>query len=187
MIKKTLLIFILLLLPVYSSSCSKDYPSDHTIFTLVVENEEVIVNAVMELLELETVSTIAFISTTQKSPISASDYEDIEGLYAGMHVDGNYIYVAMSNAAIEEMMKIRKLESVYVYRDRLQFNCGGRGIIPASINYGFVYAESDGFIGIGTQGVTEKGNGWLWREENGDNRYYTEKIIDYFYYYEARY
>lgn len=42
---------------------------------------------------------------------------------------------------------------------------------------------------MGFQGVSVKlepyGDGWKWKEVNGDNAYYTEKIKDHWYYYEA--
>ena len=164
------------------SSCMRSYPSERKVFSLVIENEEILMTAVSELLKIKTGDTWAQISTTQKSPITVSYLEDYEGLY----IWKSYTYRAFDNSAVEAILKIDGIKSIDVHINRIVFYCGGRGIIPASTNYGFIYSENDDFIGIGTSGVTEKGNGWLWQQDNGDNRFYIENIIDDFYYYEDR-
>jgi len=188
--KKVVILLAFFLLVTLGASCKKGYPSERKVFSLVIDNEETLLTAIRELQKIETGNTFTYISTTYKSPIytyGRENYDDISGLYTAKYVDGDYIYTAIDNAAIEEMMKIKGLISVYVYNDRIEFDYKGHGGFFSSAYCGFIYTERDNFIDFENPNVTKEGNGWLWRQENSDNSYYKEEIIDYFYYYEARY
>ena len=71
----------------------------------------------------------------------------------------------------------------------VQFDVGGFGLVPSSSYWGFYYSPGDepmGFDGAEVE-FTESGKGWLWQEEKGDNRNYTEKITDNWYYFKAEF
>jgi len=80
---------------------------------------------------------------------------------------------------------IRKIEVGEI----IDFYCGGAGFGPETSYYGFYYTTDENMTAIWCAGgsVTADGKGYSWAEEDGDNRYYTEKICDSFYYYEAHF
>ena len=71
----------------------------------------------------------------------------------------------------------------------VDFSCGGAGVGSGTSYCGFYYSANNNMDAIwcappATE-LTPAGDGFAWQEEGGDNRYYTEKICEYFYYYEA--
>lgn len=82
------------------------------------------------------------------------------------------------------------IQEINVHEDCIDFYCGGAGFGSQTSYCGFFYTESDDMYAIwcapsrGTK-LTPEGNGYLWKEKKGDNRYYVEKICDHFYYYDA--
>jgi len=80
--------------------------------------------------------------------------------------------------------------SVSVNTSAVDFYCGGVGMAPSSTYVGFFYSPQDdmtAFYPSVSDGLIPSGNGFLWKEEGGDNRFYTEKICNCFYYYEESY
>jgi len=69
----------------------------------------------------------------------------------------------------------------------IDFYCYGFGIAPSGIYYGFYYVSNDEPLGFQAERVKleRDGVGWKWKQPKGDNYYYTEKIADNWYYYEA--
>ena len=74
----------------------------------------------------------------------------------------------------------------------IDFYCGGKGIAPSSQDYGFYYTEDDlpkaiwcGVKYCDDSFLVEDGDGYSTDYQH--NYYYTEKIRDNFYYYEARF
>ena len=67
----------------------------------------------------------------------------------------------------------------------LQFVCIAEGIAPAGFDAGFYYSPDDEpiLIGWGPSELVEDGDGYSWTDGT-DNRYYTERICENFYYYE---
>ncbi|MBQ8287408.1 MAG: hypothetical protein IJX76_01395 [Clostridia bacterium] len=68
----------------------------------------------------------------------------------------------------------------------VDFYCGGHGLSVSGVDYGFYYSETDEPLPVHSWG------GWLELKPDGDgwscdssDRYYTEKICDHLYYYEA--
>ena len=91
-----------------------------------------------------------------------------------------------------ESMAIRGIEDVSVLEEGVDFYCGGKGIAPSSQDYGFYYTEDDlpKAIWCGTKYcdeslLVEDGDGYSTDFQH--NYYYTEKIRDNFYYYEAHF
>ena len=84
------------------------------------------------------------------------------------------------------------VEEVYSDGDALQVDCGGSGFGSETNYWGFYYSPEDRplFVWCGDEWLDplqEDGNGFSYHESNGDNSYYTEKIRDNFYYYEAHF
>lgn len=71
--------------------------------------------------------------------------------------------------------------------------CGGRGFVPSTSYYGFYYSPDDlplycwDGIGYYTESLKPDGKGFSIKYSDDDNSYYTEKIRDNFYYYEAHF
>lgn len=91
-----------------------------------------------------------------------------------------------------ESMTIRGIEDVSVIGESVDFYCGGKGIAPSSQDYGFYYTEDDlpkaiwcGVKYCDDSLLVEDGDGYSTDYQH--NYYYTEKIRDNFYYYEAQF
>ena len=71
----------------------------------------------------------------------------------------------------------------------IDFDCGGQGFGPSTHYCGFYYSASDDIAGIWCASPPEEieadQSGWSYQQKDGDNTYYTEKIADHFFYYEA--
>ena len=91
-----------------------------------------------------------------------------------------------------ESMAIRGIEDVSVLEEGVDFYCGGKGIAPSSQDYGFYYTEDDlpkaiwcGVKYCDDSLLVKDGDGYSTDYQH--NYYYTEKIRDNFYYYEAHF
>lgn len=72
----------------------------------------------------------------------------------------------------------------------VDFSCGGAGVGSGTSYVGFYYTPEHDMTAVwcapsSADSLIPSGDGYAWREENGDNRYYTENICGNFYYYEA--
>lgn len=72
----------------------------------------------------------------------------------------------------------------------VDFSCGGAGVGSGTSYVGFYYTPNNDMTAVWCAPSSQKllvpsGNGFEWREKHGDNYYYTEKICEFFYYYEA--
>ena len=91
-----------------------------------------------------------------------------------------------------DSMNIGKIEDVTVLEQGVDFYCSGKGIVPSSLDYGFYYTEDDlpkaiwcGVKYCDDSLLVEDGDGYSTDYQH--NYYYTEKIRDNFYYYEAHF
>ena len=91
-----------------------------------------------------------------------------------------------------DSMSVGKIEDVSVLEQGVDFYCGGKGIAPSSQDYGFYYTEDDlpkaiwcGVKYCDESLLVEDGDGYSTDFQH--NYYYTEKIRDNFYYYEAHF
>ena len=91
-----------------------------------------------------------------------------------------------------DSMSVGKIEDVSVLEQGVDFYCGGKGIAPSSQDYGFYYTEDDlpkaiwcGVKYCDDSLLVEDGDGYS--TDYQYNYYYTEKIRDNFYYYEAHF
>ena len=111
-------------------------------------------------------------------------------------VDKNYniILEDIRNNNFDNTLTIKGIREIDNENGVIDFYCGGKGMGSETSYYGFYYTQDDVPKGIfaGTkycesEQLTADGIGYSHNEYNGDNRYYTEKIRDKFYYYEAHY
>ena len=75
-------------------------------------------------------------------------------------------------------------------RRGVEFYCGGAGIGSGTSYVGFYYTPDDDMTAVwcapsSSDSLIPCGDGYEWREPDGDNRYYTEHICGNFYYYKA--
>ncbi|MBQ2941987.1 MAG: hypothetical protein IJD97_07125 [Clostridia bacterium] len=107
----------------------------------------------------------------------------------------NNVQTLISDIARQDFsnsMAVRGIENVTVLEQGIDFYYGGKGIAPSSQEYGFYYTEDDlpkaiwcGVKYCDESLLVEDGNGYS--ADFQHNYYYTEKIRDNFYYYEAHF
>ena len=87
--------------------------------------------------------------------------------------------------------EVAGVQSVRIKKNEyVEFYCGGSGLVPSSSYYGFYYSPDDIPLAVDvtlTDNLGPRGNGFGWEEPGGDNRYYTERIMENWYYYESHY
>ena len=90
--------------------------------------------------------------------------------------------------------RIEGIQEIYNKTQIVDFYCGGTGIGSATNYYGFYYSSDNnpkavfaGTIISETPNFQMEKNGFCIKNSNDDNYYYTEKIRDNFYYYEAHF
>ena len=117
---------------------------------------------------------------TEKSDI-ISLYQKNEKIFLLAAENGDY-------SAIE---RIKGVQKVLVWDTYIDIQCGGAGFGPSTHYYGIFYSADDNLCTIDVAGprdkLVEHGEGYLYQEESGDNRYYVEPLGNHFYYYEAHF
>jgi len=189
MTKKTFLSLALVALIMFAASCGflSNNLLKKQIFALVTQNEALLQGAVREIGKLG--GDDIYISTKQKSSL----YNDSDDLRPGLilGIDGQSKVINIENNILSETMALRGLQDISRdYKDSsINFYCGGRGLGSETSYYGFFYSADDDMTAIWCSGspLTRKGKGWEYQQPDGDNSYYTEKIADHFYYYEAHF
>ena len=117
---------------------------------------------------------------TEKSDI-ISLYQKNEQIFLLAAKNGDY-------SAIEGIKGVQK---VIIQDTYIDIQCGGAGFGPSTHYYGIFYSADDNLCAIDVAGprdkLVEHGEGYLYQEESGDNRYYVEPLGNHFYYYEAHF
>ena len=94
----------------------------------------------------------------------------------------------MKKKNLKEIGRIEKSNIQEINQNTLSFRWESSGIAPAGFERGFYYTADNtpacGVIWIDEE-LSQDGQGYSWKESDGDNSYYTEKICDNFFYYEA--
>lgn len=106
-------------------------------------------------------------------------------------------YVQGNQADLErfavELMRVNGKDAKYkdwpvaCYEDvrTVEFLTKGSGLGPVTTYEGFYYSEND--VPVGFQGVEldfiQDGDGWIWREANGDNCDQTERITEHWFWF----
>ena len=104
------------------------------------------------------------------------------------------ILLNIENQELHNVLSVDGIQEIDTVDGVIDFYCGGAGMGPSTSYYGFYYTadNSPAAIFAGTSFgdpaiLREDGNGFSMQEEVGDNHYYTEKILDGFYSYEAHF
>ena len=98
---------------------------------------------------------------------------------------------AVSSGDYSALERINGVQNVYCSETYIDIKCGGAGLGSSTHYYGIFYSADDNLCAIDVAGpknqLVEHGNGYLYQEIGGDNRYYVEPLGDHFYYYEAHF
>ncbi len=98
---------------------------------------------------------------------------------------------AIADGTVEDFENIDIIKNISVSENDgdIEFYCGGYGIGPSTSYVGFYYTPNEGMTSISPASLqpTPYGDGYEWREEDGDDRWYREHICGNFYYYEDSY
>lgn len=120
---------------------------------------------------------------------AAADKADILNLF---HDNRATIVSAVKDGNFDSVERIPGIHSVYQSNNYIDFSCGGAGLGSATDYRGFFYSKSDDLTawngGVCRADELETyGNGYQYRQPDGDNEYYVEQIEDHFFYYEAHF
>ncbi len=120
------------------------------------------------------------------------DYLDKNQIFSAVQENQVMLRECVLGNDPEQAKQIRGIQSVRYDADEdyYEFSCGGAGIVPASSYYGFYYSPKDAPLAVDvtqTENLSPVQDGYGWREPKGDNSYYTERIMENWYYYESHY
>lgn len=79
--------------------------------------------------------------------------------------------------------------SYWAHTGSVEFEIAAFGLVPSSKYSGFYYSWHDCPLGAHGYAVTftEQEDGWYWQERNGDNRQYTKRMAEHWFWYEMHY
>ncbi len=138
---------------------------------------------------------IAFISFVIWFDSMISDNLSKKEIFELVNENYSIIIEDVSENDFTDTKKIKGVKEVYSDTDVIDVYCGGSGIGSATSYYGFYYSP-DGLprdawcgsnFGRTPDELIPEGKGFAIKNSNDDNYYYTEKIKDNFYYYEAHF
>lgn len=138
---------------------------------------------------------IAFISFIIWFDSMISDNLSKKEIFELVNENYSIIIEDVSENDFTDTEKIKGVKEVYSDTDVIDVYCGGTGIGSATSYYGFYYSADDlpkdawcgSNFGRTPDELIPEGKGFTIKNSNDDNYYYTEKIRDNFYYYEAHF
>ena len=155
-------------------------PNKEEVKSIVINNQQLFIQAVDSIKKLD--KNIYTIRDSKHFPPQKNT--NIKGLYSEVHTANGYNEVPFQNKEIEELFeKVKVIQSIEIHDYCIDFYIGGIfrdyecSIIWSSDNKHFVWAGSE------TEYIIN-GSFYEWKESNGDNRRYIERIIDNWYFYE---
>lgn len=108
-------------------------------------------------------------------------------------VNENYNLIAndIKNNTFDKTLQINGIEDVKKHNEAIEFYCGGKGNVASGVYYGFYYSN-DSLPKVSFMSYLFYDESDLIKEKDGFScsevdYYYTEKIKNNFYYYEAHY
>lgn len=154
------------------------------IIQLAIDNMELLNEAVVEIYNLDK-SVFGIAHTRFRDPPTEVDFE---GLYTSGTVDGRNVIKPLDSSVLYELLRDGRIRSVSIRRingeiNQIIFSCRSRGF--SDRREGFYYSPNnepfwfDRTIWINPE---PKGDGWF--VDRGRTYFYTEKIADYWYYFE---
>ena len=213
--KKTIIISLVVIIAIIGSLLLKIFalpfisfvldmktPSKDDIFEYVETESKVIADIIQEVESLEKeYGTQGFgphVKTISHTDIDeyVEEFGEVKGLYIYMsdpRLGGSYKEI--DSELLESVFKNKKLiREISRHEGGVSFFCGGRGFGSATSYYGFYYSfdgtPKDYWCGTSfgsPEQLKPDGDGFSIKYSNDDNCYYTEKIMDNFYYYEAHF
>ena len=122
----------------------------------------------------------------------ASSVSYKNSIFSAVETHQATLLVDIAKNDFTESLSIPPIESANVLENCVSFDCGGHGISTSSHEFGFYYSYDDQPLGVwgqmefcSSEALTVSGNGFSGDLQN--NLYYTEKICDYFWYYELHF
>lgn len=100
---------------------------------------------------------------------------------------------AASAGNFSDLEKIRGVQEVYVFDEYeyVDIQFGGSGFGSSTHYYGIFFSETDNLCAIDVAGpldeLVEDGNGYRYKQSDGDNEYYVEPLGNHYFYYEAHF
>ena len=121
---------------------------------------------------------------------AGDDSADKDDIFAFVCDNEQDLLKAIENEDFSAFENKGFIKSVDADADVVEFSCGGAGIGSGTYYVGYYYTQDNDMAAVwcapsSAASLTSSGNGFEWKETNGDNRYYTEHISGNFYYYEA--
>lgn len=120
---------------------------------------------------------------------SGDDRAEQTDIFQFVRKNENTLLQAIESGDFSAFEKYPMIKQITPYETYVEFGCGGYGIGSATSYVGFYYTAENDMCAIAYSPSSASelkpcGNGYEWKEPNGDNRYYTEHICGNFYYYE---
>lgn len=100
---------------------------------------------------------------------------------------------AASRNSFSDLEKINGVQKVLVRDDHVDIQCGGSGFGSSTHYYGIFFSEDDNICAVDVAGagsrdeLVEDGNGYRYKQSDGDNEYYVEPLGNHYFYYEAHF
>lgn len=121
---------------------------------------------------------------------ASDDRADKENIAAFVETHQDELLTCIQTHDYSALEKYKMIKSIDVGNGAVEFSCGGAGVGSGTAYCGFYYTAENDMTAVwcapsSADALTPCGNGFVWHETHGDNRYYTENICEYFFYYEA--
>lgn len=117
-----------------------------------------------------------------------TDKNDIISLF---HKNEDCFKEASASGEYNELERIKGVQEVIIWDNYVDIQCGGSGFGPSTHYYGIFFSLSDDLCAIDVADpadeLKEDGNGYRYRQQNGDNEYYVEPLGNHYFYYEAHF
>ena len=157
------------------------------VFTYVTENQDVLINSIRYIDELKQQYGDEIICIKHGADIGAKEISNNK-IYLVLF---DKKYIQLYNADINEILSDKRIKNISISDKYVEFSCSGYGMGPATGYAGFYYSYSEEGADLDLSPpkneLAKDGNGWSYKELNGDNTYYEENIVDKFYYYTAEF
>ena len=114
--------------------------------------------------------------------------ESIEKIY----IKNETLFVnAASDRSFSDLEKISGVQKVLIWDEYVDIQCGGSGLGSGTHYYGIFYSEADDLCAVEVAGPLDElvavGNGYRYKQSDGDNEYYVEPLGNHYFYYEAHF
>ena len=108
-------------------------------------------------------------------------YTENEALFASAASDGSF----------SDLENLSGVQKVLVYDEYTDIRCGGSGFGSSTHYYGIFFSEKDDLCAVDVAGpldeLAKDGDGYRYKQSDGDNEYYVEPLGNHYFYYEAHF